>query len=378
MRLAIVTAGVVGIALATAGAASAYPQFQLSTGSDRCSACHVSPDGGGLLTDFGRSEAGDTVSLRGDGGLLHGAWDPPSWFQLGGDFRLAFGVKQIPDLDPNLLAFPMQADIYPRLAAGPISLSITVGLDGSARGREDGTNPLSYVVSREHFLMYQAHTDGLYIRAGRFYPVYGVRTHDHTAYPRRHLDMYLLEEPYALGAGFTHGLWEAHVTGFMGNRIPFTGAGAVADGGAVYVERQSADSTTAIAGQARVMLSPDDRKYAVGAVGKLWMPGPKLMFLAELDLQRQNFTHADFGRFQLVAYLQATRLFLPGLMIGATVQRWAPDLALRGSTRNAFELNVQVFPWAHTEAHLLTRIEATGGDTTRPNLLVLLQLHYYL
>jgi hypothetical protein len=126
------------------------------------------------------------------------------------------------------------------------------------------------------------------------------------------------------------------------------------------------------------MVTPDDRRYALGAVGKWWLPGAKIMLLAELDLQLQTFTSADARRVQLLAYAQATRMFLPGLMIGATLQRWTPDLALRASSRNAFELDVQLFPWAHTEAHLLTRVEANAGDTAHPDLLVLLQLHYFL
>jgi hypothetical protein len=80
----------------------------------------------------------------------------------------------------------------------------------------------------------------------------------------------------------------------------------------------------------------------------------------------------------MVGYASVTRMMLPGWMIGAAVQRWAPDLMLRGSTRNALEVNVQAFPWAHVEFHLLLRAEATGGDTLEPNLLSLLQLHYYL
>ncbi len=65
-------------------------------------------------------------------------------------------------------------------------------------------------------------------------------------------------------------------------------------------------------------------------------------------------------------------------MVGATIQRWDADLSLRGASRNALQLDVQAFPWAHVELHLLTRIESTGGDTVPPDLLALLQLHYYL
>ncbi len=80
MRLTLVVALVLAVA---AGRAEAYPQFQLSLGADRCSKCHFSPAGGGLINDYGRDEAGSTISRGGDGRFLHGAWTPPSWLQLG-------------------------------------------------------------------------------------------------------------------------------------------------------------------------------------------------------------------------------------------------------------------------------------------------------
>src|SRR5436190_24391958 len=72
----------------------AYPQFQLMQEAS-CSACHLSPAGGGLLNDYGRDEAGSTISRGGDGRLLHGAWIPPEWFAVGGDFRFAFLGKRV-------------------------------------------------------------------------------------------------------------------------------------------------------------------------------------------------------------------------------------------------------------------------------------------
>jgi hypothetical protein len=58
------------------------------------------------------------------------------------------------------------------------------------------------------------------------------------------------------------------------------------------------------------------------------------------------------------------------------VHRWQPDLRLRTS-RDALEVNVQYFPIAHVELHLLTRVGGEG-DLGDPGLLSLLLLHYYL
>ncbi|MDB4961486.1 MAG: hypothetical protein JWP01_1485, partial [Myxococcales bacterium] len=306
------------------------------------------------------------------------AWTPPDWLALGGDFRGATAVKKLDSEDPEVLAFPMQADLYSRIVAGPVSLNLTVGLNGSARSRPEGADVLDYLVSRQHYLMYQRGDDGFHVRVGRFFPVFGLRSQDHTAYPRRYLDQYTLEEPYAFEIGTSGDSWEGHLAGFIRTPIPTVTAGAPASGATAYYERLIASGTTTIAGQARVAFSDDDRRYTIGAVGKRWWSGPGLLAMAEIDLQRQSFTDVDTARLQMVGHLSLTKLILPGYMLGAAVQRWAPDLLLQGSTRNALELDLQAFPWAHLEVHLLTRVEATGGDTTHPNLLAFLQLHYYL
>ena len=81
---------VASLALAVdAKPAAAYPQFQFSSGTQRCAQCHYSPAGYGLLTSWGRDEGADTISRGGDGAFLHGAFSPPDWLALGGDFRLA-------------------------------------------------------------------------------------------------------------------------------------------------------------------------------------------------------------------------------------------------------------------------------------------------
>src|SRR5947208_16898317 len=90
------------------GRAFAYPQFQFSSGTTRCSQCHYDPAGGGLITSWGRDESGDTISLGGNGSFAHGAWTPPSWLALGADVRLA-GLYNNSGGPPGaeLAAFPM-------------------------------------------------------------------------------------------------------------------------------------------------------------------------------------------------------------------------------------------------------------------------------
>ena len=359
------------IVLLAAARADAYPQFQLTTGSDRCVACHFSPAGGGLLNEYGRDEAGSTISRGGDGRFAHGAWEPPSWLLLGVDLRGAAGFK-LREPQTEGLVFPMQTDLYVRGGARGFSLNLTGGLRGGAR---DPQPPLvERIVSREHYVMYE-HASGTYVRAGRFFPIYGLRSQDHTAYVRRYLGFHTLEEPYGLAAGTFATEWEAHVSAFVPRPSDFLGAGPKAKGIAAYYERRILDDTTALAAQTRLAIASTNTQLAIGAVGKRWFESPEILLLAELDLQRQSFTDGP-TRYQLAGYLGATKLVTRGVMAGAAVQRWQPDLTLR-SARDAFELNIQYFPRAHFELHLLVRASAQG-DYDGPGLLTFLQGHYYL
>jgi hypothetical protein len=183
--------------LLVSGSAGAYPQFQLSLGVDRCESCHLSPAGGGLLTAYGRDEAGSTISRGGDGAFLHGAWEPPEWLALGGDFRFATADRFVAD-DNELLAFPMQADVHLRAMTNRFAFAFTAGVRGQSRDPQMTEAPVLFerLTSREHYVAYTR--DEASIRVGRFFPVFGLRLADHTAYVRRYLGMNLQEESYAV------------------------------------------------------------------------------------------------------------------------------------------------------------------------------------
>lgn len=374
MRLTITTLVVFALVawLAPRGAA-AYPQFQLSLGAERCSTCHISPGGGGLLNAYGRDEAATTISDGGDGRLLHGLWEPPAWIQLGGDVRGAIaGKARTPQTE--VLAFPMQMDVYARLGGERIAAMLTVGLRGGAR---DPQPPLlERLASREHYLLYQRDS-GSYVRAGRFFPVLGLRLADHTAYVRRYLGANTLEEPYGIAGGYVGESWEAHLSAFVPRPIDFLGAGLQERGAAAYIERRWLDDTAAVGAQLRVGSASTGARVTAGIVGKRWFPDAEVMLLGELDLVRRSLAD-DAGptHYQLAAYGGAQKRIGTRWWAGVAVQRWQPDLRL-GTATDAVQLDLQYFPRAHFELHLLTRL-AGAGDFERPGLLSLLQVHYYL
>jgi hypothetical protein len=389
-RLTLAALAAAFVLIALGGRASAYPQFQFSSGTTRCSQCHYSPAGGGLITSWGRDEAGDTVSLGGDGAFLHGLWAPPSWLALGADVRLAALRNDVGGVEsPEYAAFPMQTDLYARFAFGDqVSLYLEGGVRGDTGRGETLGNRLSSVtdrvMSREHYLMWRSGATGAYLRVGRFFSPYGLRFVEHTYYVRRYTGYDLYDETYTLSGGYVGEDWELHASLFTPPPTsfpdPLQSVGLRESGGAVYAE-QRFNAMSAVALQARVGSSGEARRYQGGVVGKAWLEKPRVLFLGEADLIRQQVSAASFGENQFVSYLGATLFPVRGFMLGFAYERYQEDLSVAGTARTALDAQLNFFPWAHWELVLLGQYQfiGTGARSEGPSAsLMMLQLHYYL
>jgi hypothetical protein len=198
-RLLVVAFPALGL-LATAAAAE--PAF-LSRQYPRCTNCHYSPTGGGLLTPYGRSLSREELSTF---GRSRGA-GPPGREQefLFGAFGDALGPVGLGiDLRPSHLDvessgqsttrdFLMNADLTAALQHGGFTFYGSLGRQ--PRGND------TRVASYEHWVSYR--TDkGFGIRAGRFLPAYGVKLADHTSFNRSTLDLDNNEQVYGLELSF--------------------------------------------------------------------------------------------------------------------------------------------------------------------------------
>ena len=386
----IVAVFVAGLALlGSSREASAYPQFQFSSGTTRCGQCHYSPAGGTLITSWGRDESADTISLGGDGSFLHGLWAPPSWLALGLDLRVAGLRNDVGGAEsPEVAFFPMQADLYTRVAYDAISLNVTVGARGVVRPPDPSlggrsSDVLDRMMSREHYLMWRPSATGAYVRAGRFAAPYGLRLVEHIYYVRRHTGYNLYEETYNLSGGFVTDDWEVHATAFL--HIPsslpdFLGASGLAENGGVAYGEMRFNKMSAVGLQTRIGVGSEESRYQGGAVGKLWIEKARVLVLGEADFIRQQLTKASTGQNQFVSYLGATYI-IRGFMAGVAYERFQEDLAVSRTGRNAYDLEVNLFPWAHFELGVLGRYQRQAAfgttDDSRASL-AMLQLHYYL
>jgi hypothetical protein len=385
LRLSFFLGALTLLALAFAPrSAEAYPQFQFSSGTQRCAQCHYSPAGFGLLTSWGRDEGADTISRGGDGSFLHGLWAPPDWLALGGDFRAA-AIRNDANGSgpPEVAVFPMQGDLYARAGFGETGLSIYVagGVRGTTRpGSTAISDRIESVISREHYVMWKPSATGAFVRAGRFYAPFGLRLAEHIFYVRSVTGFNLYEETYNVSGGYLAEDWELHVTGFTAppTSLPLplrsTAQGA---GAAIYAEKRF-ESAGALALQTRVSSSKERTIIQAGTVGKLWLDSARLLFMGELDLQHVSAGGASVN--QLVSYFGPTFFPVKGLMATLALERFQEDLSVSPTAHTAVDLQVTLFPWAHCELILLGRYQmvGTGPADGATGSLGMLQLHYYL
>ncbi len=190
----------------SAGPAYAEPTF-LAKQYPRCTACHYSAAGGGLLTPYGRSLSREEISsfgrqeaggvpaageTAGEEGFLFGALSSESPLQLGLDVRPSHLELDVPGRTINDRNFLMNLDLQ---AAWRRDRWTAYGSIGRAPGHAGGE-----LVSYEHWVAYQV-TDTIHMRGGRFLPAYGVRFADHTSFTREGRELAQDDQVYGIEMG---------------------------------------------------------------------------------------------------------------------------------------------------------------------------------
>jgi hypothetical protein len=377
---------VAGWLILLSGRAFAYPQFQFSSGTGRCSQCHYDPAGGGLITSWGRDESGDTISLGGDGAFLHGAWTPPSWLALGLDVRLAaLENNSGGPAAPEFAVFPMQSDAYARVAfTDEISLYVQGGVRGDTRPATGRFSSLgTRLESSDHYLMWKSGGTGPYVRAGRFYTPFGLRFVEHIFFVQRYTGYNLYDQTYNLSGGWIEDDWEAHLSVFTPPPSSFPDSLQAVDthesGVTAYAEKRW-NSMAMLGAQARLGFASEANRYQGGLVGKLWIEKGKALLMGEADVIRLAVPAASAGETGMVSYLGVDLFPHRAWMVGLAHEFYQEDLSVKATGRNAVDLEINFFPWAHFELLAFARYQVTGsGGTGDPSAsLFMFQLHYYL
>ena len=351
-----------------AGAADAYPQFQLAK-DQTCASCHISPAGGLLLNENGLNTADTISTFHQPPEAAHGALVGPSWLELSADLRGGAGL--VDDLGAKAAAFPMQADGDVGVHGHGFTFVGLVGL-------QQGHNVQTVLVSREHWVMWQPDegaTEGLYVRAGRFMPVYGLRFAEHTAYTRRYGGTPLYGETYGAAVEYVKPQYELHVTGFVHDPIQYSAENG--DGAAGYGELRVAKNVS-LGAEARYAKSDVDSRVQGGVTGKWWLDAADVLLEVEAQLMKQTFA-AGSSRDQLVSYLVGSWFLHDGWMLDVGVGQYDEDLHVKNVDLECIDVNLHWFASSHWELLETNRVQTitlgSGGPTSG---YALLQFHYRL
>lgn len=176
----------------------AFPEM-IKHGYVNCTACHVSPSGGGVLNPYGRNLSAELISTwsaKGEEGFLHGAVNTSSvdeWLALGGDYR---GVQVHTDYTSKSTGVNNVDGRYINMQIG-LELGIiqpkwaVVGFLGQYNFNDSAHyNQIQTKVSRFYGL-YKP-TDELTFKVGRFQPNFGINLPDHNLSTRTRLEMGML------------------------------------------------------------------------------------------------------------------------------------------------------------------------------------------
>jgi len=156
----------------------AFPELTRH-GYTQCSACHLSPGGGGVLTAYGRQMSEEVLSTwtrKGEGQVLHGALktDPAERGLLfGGDVRSIQTHRKNSTVRTGRY-FLMQANAEIAYQSEKYAAMISIGqIEDPTSGRVQGNFNSTKFYGMFNF------TDSWAIRAGRFTPQYGLNMPDH-------------------------------------------------------------------------------------------------------------------------------------------------------------------------------------------------------
>ncbi len=161
----------------------AFPDM-IRHGYAACVSCHVSPSGGGILTDYGRELSRELLSTWGgeaENKALYGLAALPEPFKIGGDIRAIQTYRDTPSVREGKF-FLMQADLEGAYVGEKLAVVASAGWDP---GSPDTSSDDAWV-SHKHYVMGQLGYN-LSLRAGRFQRNYGLMIPDHSSQIRRGL-----------------------------------------------------------------------------------------------------------------------------------------------------------------------------------------------
>lgn len=308
-------------------ASASEPYLSIRTGM-ACSSCHVNRTGGGMRTDFGVVYAQTRLPARIVGAVgSEGSFLSPrvGEIALGVDLRTRVS-RRLSGGEPRTPFDVNDGNLYIAARAVPERLTIYADEEVSSGGMR----------TREFFALVEGIPGGGYVKAGRFFPPFGVRLVDDDEFIRQRTGFNFANPDIGFEVGFEPG--------------PFSVAVAVTNGSQGGEENDDDKQVSGIASlvTSRLRLgvtgSRNDasagRREIVGAFGGVRLGSATV--LGEIDLIDDDPPPGRRGD-QLVGFIEADLLVARGLNVKATYGFLDPDRDIGENARVRSRFGVEYF-----------------------------------
>ena len=182
-----------------------------------CSSCHVSPNGGGILNDYGRETSVAALSQWGsedEAKPFYNLFDQPKNTNIGAFIRGVQTYQNNSQVTSGNYWF-MEADLEAAYHFAPkwtADLALGISPDVLNGLLPKGVSPLA---SRRQYVMYRP-TEDTSVRVGKFVTDYGVYFQDHTISTRQGIGFDEGDETYNLEYGHQGEHWSGSVSADLG------------------------------------------------------------------------------------------------------------------------------------------------------------------
>ncbi len=359
-----------------ASRAEAFPEL-VRHGYFSCTSCHVSPGGGGVLTPYGRSIAAEKLSTwtyKDEEAVGHGALPKlPDWLLVGGDFRqIQTYVDTARARSGRYIAMQRDVEICGTGTLGPV---LTGCVTAGSLPKTDPSADLQYGVRKAY--VRADFGEHVALRAGRFYPRFGLMIPNHTSPVRAGLGYapngetdqiettYLSETleltaSYDFGRGLDLGT-ELEALGTVEPAYGFSFAtllGTSSRAGASYRHRGLKDGV----------------EHDAGLFAALGLD-PKNFILAEVD-QKAVVVDDEITR-SAVSHLKFGHEIHQGVVLATVHEVDFKDLRDGATRADTYGLDLQWFPRPHLELEAFVGQLLQRRDFSYATAAYLM-MHYYL
>ncbi len=353
--------------------ANAYSELSRH-GYVNCTACHLSPSGGGLLTPYGRELTRAVVSTWGVKNEQYFAYNSvPALSKndklLVGAFLRGLQSYKTDTVATEARAIFMQADVDLAYNSKKWALLGAVGRQELRNGLESEAR----IFSRRHYGLYRFDQKNV-LRIGKFLQFYGLNDPNHQMYVRRYLNFGFDTESYNAEYSFLGDNFSFYLTSVFGNLdkkySKKKGKGTSASGSYFFGDNQKI-------GLSSYLGSETTSKRNVFGIWGIFSFHSKVFTTHELDLQKRKIKLTGRKESGFVTSNKINFELIQGLIGFITYDLANLNPASTSSKQFAYGAGINLFPRPHFEFVSAWQREEIVKLKSQSDLFSLV-VHFYL